>query len=98
MKLSKETLRKVAHLARLEVSPQQEDRLLKELEKSIGWLKKLSEVDIAGIKPLKNMSFEVNMMRQDKTNKEISKEELLKNAPCHDGDYIKVPQIMNPTD
>lgn len=94
MQIDKETLKKIAHLARLEFDPAKEDELKKDLEEILSWVEKLGELDTEGIEPLVNMSYEVNAMREDQAGEPLSRERGLKNAPKHDNEYFRVPKVL----
>lgn len=94
MKIDKETLHKIAHLARLEIDPKKEDEYIKDLEDILTWVEKLNELDTEGVEPLTNMSFEKNVLREDERKKTISHEQALKNAPDKDNDYFRVPKVL----
>lgn len=94
MKIDKQTLHKMAHLARLEIDPSKEDGYIKDLEEVLTWVEKLNELDTDGIEPLTNMSFEVNAFREDVKQQTITHEQALKNAPKKDEDYFRVPKVL----
>ncbi len=94
MKITKETLHKVAHLARLNIKPEEEDQLLKDMSEILGWVDQLREVDTTGVEPLTHMTEEQNVLREDVPHQPISREEGLKNAPSTDGEYFKVPKVL----
>lgn len=98
MKVDKETLEKVAHLARLQIKPEEEDQLLKDMGEILNWVDKLSEVDTQGIEPLTHMTQEVNVLRADKAEKTIERKDALKNAPDQNGQFFKVPKVMKRND
>ncbi len=98
MKVDKETLEKVAHLARLKIKPEEEDKLLKDLSEILSWVEKLKEVDTDGVEPLTHMTQEFNVLRADKAEKTISREDALKNAPDHDEQFFKVPKVLKRND
>jgi len=98
MKVDKETLEKVAHLARLQIKPEEEDQLLKDMGEILNWVDKLSEVDTEGVEPLTHMTQEVNVFRVDKVEKTIERKDALKNAPEQDGQFFKVPKVMKRND
>ena len=68
MKIDRNTLTKIAHLARLEVKEEEEERLLQSLSEILTWVEKLNEVETENIEPLTNMSQEVNKLRDDQGN------------------------------
>lgn len=95
MKIDKEHIRKLAHLARLEISPSMEDDLIKDMEQIISWVEKLDELDTEGVEPLMHMTLEQNAFREDEVAVDIQKEEALKNAPDRKEDYFRVPKVLN---
>lgn len=94
MKVDKESLSKVAHLARLNIKPEQEEKLLKDMSNILSWVEKLKELDTDGVEPLTHMTKEVNALRNDVAEKTITTEAGLKNAPDHNGEFFKVPNVM----
>ena len=95
MKIDRSTLAKIAHLARLEVKEEEEDKLLESLSEILTWVEKLNEVDTKDIEPLTNMSQEVNMLRDDKVGEPLDHERGLKNAPEKLDGFFKVPKIKD---
>lgn len=94
VKIDKETLHKIAHLARLEIDPDKEEGYIKDLEDILTWVEKLNELDTEGVEPLTNMSFEVNAFREDIKEEPLSHERALKHAPKKDEDYFRVPRVL----
>ncbi len=94
MKIDREALQKVAHLARLEVKPEEEAALLASMESVLTWMEQLNELDTEGVEPLTHMTDEVNNWREDVAKNALSREKGLSNAPSHDETYIKVPKVI----
>lgn len=94
MKIEKETLDKLAHLSRLEISKEDEPKLLKELSAIVTFVEKLNEIDTEGVEPLTTMSLEVNALREDEPGVHMSHEEALRNAPAKDKDFFRVPKVL----
>ena len=94
MNIDKETLHKIAHLSRLEIQPQDEEKLLREMSAIVSFVEKLKEVDTEGVEPLTTMSHEVNSLREDEVKPHLPHKEALKNAPQSDGDYFRVPKVI----
>jgi aspartyl-tRNA(Asn)/glutamyl-tRNA(Gln) amidotransferase subunit C len=95
MKIDKETVDKIAHLARLEFeSEAKKEEMIKDMNNMLGFIDKLNELDTTGVEPLIYMSEEVNILREDDVKPEITQQEALKNAPKKDSDYFKVPKVM----
>ena len=89
-----QTIRKLAHLARLEFSEEKEQEMLGDLNKILNWVDKLRELDTENIEPLTHMTAEVNVMREDVAKNTITHEEALLNAPKKDSDYFRVPKVL----
>ena len=89
-----QTIRKLAHLARLEFSEEKEQEMLGDLNKILNWVDKLSELDTENIEPLTHMTAEVNIMREDAAQNTVTHEEALLNAPKKDSDYFRVPKVL----
>lgn len=94
MKIDHEALQKIAHLARLEVKPEEETALLASMESVLTWMEQLDELDTEGVEPLTHMTDEVNNWREDVARNALSREDGLSNAPSHDETYIKVPKVI----
>ncbi|MFT6856940.1 MAG: aspartyl-tRNA(Asn)/glutamyl-tRNA(Gln) amidotransferase subunit C [Cyclobacteriaceae bacterium] len=94
MNIDQQTLEKIAHLARLDISALDQESLKKDIAEVLTWVEQLGELDTEGVEPLINMSFEINSFRNDIPSNPISHEEALKNAPKRDADYFLVPKVL----
>ncbi|MBW4889597.1 Asp-tRNA(Asn)/Glu-tRNA(Gln) amidotransferase subunit GatC [Mucilaginibacter sp. HMF5004] len=94
MKIDKDTVDKIAHLARLEVTDTEREELMGDMGKILDFMAKLNEVDTTGVEPLVYMTDTVNNFREDVLKQEITHEEALSNAPKHDADYFKVAKVI----
>ena len=95
MKITREHLDKIAHLARLELSEKDAEKMMHDMTAIIDWMEKLNEVNTDGIEPLTSMSHEVNVLREDKVKDQLSHESVLQNAPKKDLDYFHVPKVLD---
>jgi aspartyl-tRNA(Asn)/glutamyl-tRNA(Gln) amidotransferase subunit C len=95
MKLSPETIDKIAHLARLEVQEDEKQGLLDDMSKILAFMDKLNEVDTSGVEPLVYMNDEINVLRDDEINQEITRAVGLENAPKQDGKFFRVAKVIN---
>jgi len=94
MKIDKVTVDKIAHLARLEFeNDEAKDAMVNDMNNMLGFIEKLNELDTSNVEPLIYMSDEVNVLREDDVQHDITQQEALKNAPKHDSDYFKVPKV-----
>ncbi|MEO6845390.1 MAG: Asp-tRNA(Asn)/Glu-tRNA(Gln) amidotransferase subunit GatC [Ginsengibacter sp.] len=87
-------IEKLAHLSRLEFDEAEKKEIKNDLEKMIGFIDKMNELDTTGVAPLLHMSENVNILRKDEVNGEIDKKDVFKNAPLHDGEFFKVPKVI----
>jgi aspartyl-tRNA(Asn)/glutamyl-tRNA(Gln) amidotransferase subunit C len=94
MKINREVLDKMAHLARLEFDDKDAEKMMQDMTAIVSWVEKLNEVDTTGVEPLTTMSHEVNALREDKAQPELTRDEVLKNAPLKNEDYFRVPKVL----
>lgn len=94
MKIDREALNKIAHLARLEFDEKDAEKMMQDMSNIVSWVEKLKEVDTTGVEPLTTMSHEVNAMREDVVGEPSKREEALKLAPTQDETYFRVPKVL----
>ncbi len=94
MNIDKQTIFKVAELARIEIREEEVDALTVDMNKILTFMEKLNELDTTDVKPLVYMNEEVNVWREDVVKQEISVAEGLKNAALHNEDFFFVPKIL----
>lgn len=94
MKISKEEVEKLAHLARLEFSEEEKLSMQADMDKILGFVDKINELDLEGVEPLVYLNEDRNIMRADKVEQRITKDEALKNSPAKDSDYFRVPKVL----
>ena len=84
----------VAHLARLSLSPDEEQKIGAQLSNILGYIEKLKEVDVTGVEPTAHAFPLVNVTRPDKVCPSLSHEEALRNAPARANGLFMVPKIV----
>ena len=84
----------VAHLARLSLSPEEEQKIGAQLGNILGYIEKLKEVDVSGVEPTAHAFPLVNVTRADEVRPSISSEDALRNAPAHANGLFMVPKIV----
>lgn len=94
MKLTEEQVDKLAHLSRLKFTAKEKKTVLADMDKILGFVDKISELDLEGVEPLVYLNEERNVLRKDEANNVISKDEALKNAPDRDTDFFRVPKVL----
>jgi len=94
MALSQDEVRKVALLARLELTEEEIASQAKHLNDLLGQFEKLQALDVTGIEPTSHSIPIVNVLRDDVERPSLSREETLANAPeARDGCFV-VPRIV----
>lgn len=94
MQVDDALIEKLAQLSMLQFNEEEKEEIKADLQKMIGFIDKLQKLDTTGVEPLMHMSDEVNVLRDDTTGDMLSREEALKNAPHHNGQYFKVPKVI----
>ena len=94
MTIRPQDVRHVAALARLELSPQEEQSLLTDLQAILGYVEKLRELDTEGVPPTAHMLDVGAALREDEVRNEADVEALLANAPDRWQGFFRVPKII----
>ncbi len=94
MSFSREEVRRVAVLARLQLSSEEEERLAVQLDRILQYMEKLNQLDTSQVEPLAHAVDIVNAFRQDQVRNSPDPEALLANAPEKDETFFKVPKII----
>jgi aspartyl-tRNA(Asn)/glutamyl-tRNA(Gln) amidotransferase subunit C len=85
---------KLARLSMLKFDESEKEAIKKDLEKMIGFVDKLKELDTTGIAPLQHMGDAHNALREDVTGEVLDRTKALGNAPHHDDQFFKVPKVI----
>lgn len=84
----------VAHLARLSLSPEEEQKLSAQLGNILGYIEKLKEVDVSQVEPTAHAFPLVNVTRPDQARPSMPHEDALRNAPAQANGLFMVPKIV----
>ena len=87
-------LRYVAHLARLELSPDEAGRFGRQLDDILAYFEQLKRVDVTGVEPMAHAMPLVNVMRPDVCTASLPSEAALRNAPAAANGLFVVPKIV----
>lgn len=94
MSVSREEVQRVAQLARLEFSEDEEARMADELSQILDYVDKLDELDTSGVPPMSHVLDVTNVFRADEVEARIDRDQALEPAPETDGEYFQVPQVI----
>ncbi|MBO3463636.1 Asp-tRNA(Asn)/Glu-tRNA(Gln) amidotransferase subunit GatC [Aetokthonos hydrillicola Thurmond2011] len=93
--IDREQVRKVAHLARLELTPEEEEQFTTQLGSILDYFQQLNELDVSNVAPTTRAIDVSNVTRQDNLETYPDREAILQSAPEQEGDFFKVPKILN---
>lgn len=92
--IGEEEVRRVARLARLELDEEELARFTRQLGAILEAFRRLQEVDTEGVDPTFYPLPLHNVMRDDRVRPSLPVDKVLANAPEREGDYFKVPRII----
>lgn len=95
--ISKEDVKHVAKLARIEISSKEEEKFNEELNSILNYIDQLNEVDTEGIEPMAHAAGLENVFRRDENPTTASKEDrerLIDQAPSTKDGYVKVKAVL----
>ena len=84
----------VAHLARLSLSAEEEQKIGAQLGQILTYIEKLKEVEVAGVEPTAHAFPLVNVTRPDEVRPSLSNQDALRNAPAQANGLFIVPKIL----
>ena len=94
IKISKEQVAHVAHLARLEFGVEEMEKFTSQLNDIFLYMDKLGEVDTAGVEPVTHAIARKNAFREDEVVASLPPEDSLANAPEARGGCFIVPKVI----
>lgn len=94
MEVTDELIDRLSNLARLEFDAAEKAEIRKDLQRMIGFVEKLGELDTTGVEPLVHLSPETDVLREDVPGGSVGRDAALANAPATDGTYFKVPKVI----
>ena len=87
-------LSRAVKLARIELTPEEEQRLAPQLGEVLQYVEKLNELDVSGVEPTAHATPLSNVMREDEPRESLSLEDALRNAPKTANGLFVVPKIV----
>lgn len=93
-KITLKDVEHVARLARLELGPEDEERMRRELDGILSYIDKLRALDTEGVEPTSHAVPVTNVMRDDLATPSFPQSDMLANAPERSGEFFRVPKII----
>jgi aspartyl-tRNA(Asn)/glutamyl-tRNA(Gln) amidotransferase subunit C len=94
MAISKEVVDYVAHLARIELEPQELEKLSGQLNDILKFIDKLAALDTQNIPPASHILPLSNILREDNLRASLKIEQVTENAPQKSGNFFVVPKVI----
>jgi aspartyl-tRNA(Asn)/glutamyl-tRNA(Gln) amidotransferase subunit C len=94
MKISKDEVENIAHLARLKIDDLQKEKMAEQLSNILQYIDKLKDINVEGVKPSSGAAFMNNVLRDDKLQESPGPGVTLANAPERDEDFYIVPKTI----
>ena len=94
MSIDADTVRRIAHLARIAVAEEDIEHLRGELNAILTFVEQLSELDVTGVEPVTSVVPMQLKKRADKVTDGEIREEVLRNAPATEDGFFLVPKVI----
>jgi len=94
MSVDTDTVRRIAHLARIAIEENEVAHLQGELNAILAWVEQLQAVDVAGVEPMTSVTPMKMKMRKDEVTDGGIAQDIVKNAPQSDDNFFLVPKVV----
>ena len=94
MSVDAQTVRRIAHLARIAVAEDEIEHLKGELNAILAWVEQLQAVDVTGVEPMTSVTPMTMKMRTDEVTDGGKASDIVKNAPASDDNFFLVPKVV----
>ena len=94
MSVDKDTVKRIARLARLAIDDAQLAPMADELNAILAWVEQLGEVNVEGVPPLTSVVEQKLKMREDAVTDGGYPQDLMKNAPQSEDNFFVVPKVV----
>ncbi len=94
MSIDQETIKHVAHLARIELRSNELEELSGQLHEILDFIDKLKDLNVDQVKPASHILPISNVLREDQPQVSLTPAQALENAPSKQGNFFSVPQIL----
>lgn len=95
MEVNDALIDKLSALSKLKFEENEKESIKQDLQKMIGFVEKLQEVNTDGVEPLLHITSNINVLREDTAEKGLEVSTALSNAANKSGEYFLVPKVIN---
>lgn len=92
--ISRDDVARLATMSSLQLADDEMDALATDIERILGYVEQLNELDVEGVEPTYQVNQPQNVWRNDEPMTSLSSEELLAVAPDQSNNQIKVPKVL----
>ena len=94
MSVDDQTVRRIAHLARIAVADDEIEHLRSELNAILRWVEQLAEVNVEGVEPMTSVTPMVMYQREDVVTDGNIADDIVSNAPVTERHFFIVPKVV----
>ena len=94
MSVDKDTVRRIARLARLALEEERVEPMVNELNGIFAWVEQLGEVNVDGVEPMTSVVAQTLKMREDKVTAGGDASAIIANAPMSEDNFFVVPKVV----
>ncbi len=94
MSVDLDTVKRVAKLARIAVTPEQADKMVGELNNIIGFVEQLNEANVDGVEPMTSVVHMTMRKRVDEVTDGNKADDIVANAPLTEDHFFMVPKVV----
>ncbi len=94
MSVDADTVRRIAHLARIAVAEDEVEHLKGEMNSVLAFVEQLQEVDVAGVEPMTSVTPMAMKKREDKVTDGGIPDDIVRNAPATEDHFFLVPKVV----
>ncbi len=94
MSVDKDTVRRIARLARLALDEERVEPMVNELNGIFAWVEQLGEVNVDGVEPMTSVVAQTLKMREDKVTAGGDAAAIIANAPMSEDNFFVVPKVV----
>jgi aspartyl-tRNA(Asn)/glutamyl-tRNA(Gln) amidotransferase subunit C len=94
MSVDIDTVKRVARLARIAVTPEEAERMTGELNQILGFVEQLGEVDVTGVEPMTSVIPMEMKKREDVVTDGAKADDVVANAPMTQDNFFLVPKVV----
>ena len=94
MSVDSQTVKRVAHLARIAIDEKRAETMRDELNAILGFVEQLQEVDVDGVEPMTSVVHMEMKKREDQVTDGSKADDIVANAPASEDNFFMVPKVV----